>query len=129
MSWAWGENPSRCAARSPGRGQEGGRGAAPKHVAKFSGERCKLRGVAPVGREREGRALNCEGDAADEELGAVGERSACISEAGMRVGGPGGLDRGGERGGQGGATRDWGPLLRPAERWDGAKAGGAEKRA
>ena len=96
------------------------RGRTPKHVAKFSGDLCKLRGVAPVGREREGRALNGEVDAADEQLGAVGERSACISEAGKRVGGPGGLDRCGERGGQGGVTRGRGPLRRPAERWDGA---------
>ena len=41
-------------------GEAGGRAA--EHVAKFSGEGCKFRGVAPVGREREDRALNGEGD-------------------------------------------------------------------
>ncbi len=99
-----------------------------KHVAEFSGEGCKLRRVAPVGREREDWALNGEGDAANEELGAVSERGACIGEAGKRVGGPGGLDRGSECGGQSGVTRGRGPVRLPAERWDGAEAGRAEQR-
>jgi len=85
------------------------RGLTPKHVAEFSGEGCKLRRVTPVGREREDRALNGEGDAADEELCAVSERGACIGEAGKRVSGPG-LDRGSECGGQSGATRGRGPV-------------------
>ena len=93
----------------------------PKHVAEFSGEGCKLRRVAPVGREREDRALNGESDAADEELGAVSERGAGIGEAGKRVGGPGGLDRGSECGGQSGATRGRGSVRLPAERWDGPR--------
>ncbi len=59
--------------RAAVRREAGGR--APEHVPEFSGEGCKLRGVAPpVGREREDRALNGEGDAADEVLCAVSER-------------------------------------------------------
>ena len=57
------------------------RGRAAEHVAKLSGEGCKLGGVASVGREREGWTLDCEGDAANEELRAVGEGSAGISKA------------------------------------------------
>ncbi len=87
-------------------------GKTPKHVAEFSSNGCKLWRVAPVGREREVRALNREGDAADEELGAISERGACIGEAGKRVCGPGGFDRGSECGSQSGATltRGRGPV-------------------
>jgi hypothetical protein len=56
-------------------------GRASEHVAKFRCEGCELRGVTTIGRQREGWTLDGEGNAADEELRAIGERSTGISKA------------------------------------------------
>ena len=113
--------------RAAVRRKAGGRTA--EHVAELGCKRGELGGVASVGREREGWSLGGEGDAADKELSAVSERGTGVCETSKRVGSPGGVSSGGERGGQGGAASGRGPLRRPSESRDRAKADYPEERA